>query len=156
MKLLAHNGIIQLFEKVRSLEEEPHDSWRCIHISLSDQGKYNAALRTYFFVKPITELLADHDGFIYVCEDGDIFILFQGLLQPVLDGLNEHFADMQAERSKEAQAKSLFTVFDLSRYWREFFRLCETKSRQVIYASIQSARRENGISAKTPEEFASQ
>jgi hypothetical protein len=129
MKLLNYNAANQLFERVKSLESVPHDSWRAIHISLSHKGEYTSALRMHFFVQPLRQMLEGKEGYIYVCENGDIFLLFQGLFEPVMEMLNARFGDIT-----EDEDDNLFTVYDLSRYWQLFYDLCEQQVKQAMHA----------------------
>jgi acylphosphatase len=144
MKFVNDHAAFKLFEKVKSLAEEPHDSWRSIHIPLSGKGEYSAGLRRYFIMRPLNELLADMDGYIYVCDDGDIFILFQGKVTAILDLLDDHFGDVKTD-------PALFSVFDLGRYWEEFFDLCATKAQQAMIPPDPTLRK-----LAAPEAFAPQ
>lgn len=136
MKLLNYNADLQLFERMKSLENEPHDSWRAIHISLSGREGYTAPLRLHFFVQPLRDMLADHDGYIYVLESGDIIVLFQGQLKPVIEMLNARFSDIA-----DAEEEDMFTVYDLSLYWQMFYDLCERQANQVMRNRIKTGRR---------------
>ena len=129
MKLFYRNAAATLFEKVHSLSDY-HNSWRCIHLKLSrKRERYNQQLLIYFVIKGIAEILANDDGYIYLCRDGDIFILFQGLMGPVLDKLGDHFADIDPDNAPDEAGSRFMTIYDLSRDWNLFFNLCYTKSR---------------------------
>ena len=134
MKILDRNAAEQLFEKVKSLAQQPHNSWRCIYLNLDKQERLNAGRRAQFVVPTLVALLADADGYIYLCDDGDIFILFQGPLKSVMAKLSGHFADLKPRPLWEQPADSPFTIFDLSKYWQVFFNLCQAKSLQVAHA----------------------
>lgn len=128
MKILHRNANAQLFEKAHSLEGA-HNSWRSIHLHMaSKRERYSQMLRTYFIVRGLTETLADNDGYIYLCNDGDIFILFQGALRPVLAKLSHYFGDIDLSQAVEKPQNSFFTIFDLSKDWQEFLNLCFAKS----------------------------
>lgn len=131
MKIHNHNATHFLFEKAKSLAQF-HDSWRCIYFNFSDQkDQYSDGLRTHFVVKIIKELLADDDGNIYLCDDGDIFILFQGAVKPIIAKLGEHFEGLKSERVFIQPEDNLFTVFDFSQHWQIFFNLCKAKAMQA-------------------------
>ena len=128
MKTITRNAILQLFEKAEELSQEPHESWRCIYLSFSkSQRPRNPALHVNFVVRGICDLLAEQEGNIYLCDDGDIFILFQGAFRPVLGKLANHFGDIDPTQLQDPSQDSLFSVFDLIKDWKIFFGLCETK-----------------------------
>ncbi len=130
MKTLNRNAAAMLFEKARELGDESHSSWRCIYINLSAYRlRHSHMLLKHFVGRAITELLADADGYVYMCNDGDIFILFQGALKPIVNKLGEHFGDLSMGDDGQP-ADSAFTILDLSRDWQVFFNLCAAKSRQ--------------------------
>lgn len=128
MRIIHRNASALLFEKVHSLENA-YTSWRCIHLNLSSQREqYSQMLRTYFIIKGLTETLNDNDGTIYLCNDGDIFILFQGMLRPVMARLAHYFGDIDLSRATQKAEHSFFTIYDLSKDWAHFLNLCFTKS----------------------------
>lgn len=128
MRIYHRNASALLFEKVHSLENS-HNSWRCIHLNLSSKREhYSQMLRTYFIIKGLTETLSDNEGYIYLCSDGDIFILFQGILRPVMAKLAHYFGDIDLSHAVERSSDNFFTVYDLSKDWSSFLNLCFTKS----------------------------
>src|SRR6201996_8738928 len=95
MKVFTHNAAGLMFEKVESLEQELHRGWRCIYMKMNDkQERFNAMLRTNFINRAVVDLLAREEGYIYFCDDGDIFILFEGALKPIAAKLASHFGDL--------------------------------------------------------------
>ena len=136
MKIVNSHAEAHLYEKVESLSQEPHDSWRCIYLKLSDEkGRYNNELRTHFVVRTLTDVLAETDGFIYLCEDGDIFILFQGNLRAVVSKLSLHFGDLAPEQLRGRPKDNPFSIFDLGKHWQGFYHLCESKYLNTLAAS---------------------
>ncbi len=132
MQVLERNAAAILFEKASDLNHKPHNSWRCIYIALSaHRTRHNHGLLANFVGKAVRELLADAEGYIYLCQDGDIFILFQGTLKSVTAKLGEHFSDMQLDETGQPE-NTIFTILDLSRDWEVFFKLCRAKSRQQV------------------------
>lgn len=126
MKLFHRNATALLFEKIHSIRHA-HDSWRCIHLTLSDRvERHNRSLRNHFILNGISSALMEEDGYVYLCRDRDIFILFQGRTTPVITKLSQYFADMLA--MEEEDEEQLFTLYDLSKDWSTFFTLCFQKS----------------------------
>src|SRR5665213_2612048 len=129
MKVLNDHAVIPLFEKAKSLEETDHHAWRCIYIQL--RGQHNH-MRTQSINTTVGDLLEGAEGYIYFCADGDVFILFEGALRPVLARLGTHFADLDPNTFWKRPTEGLFTVFDLSKHFQAFLDLCETKYVQTI------------------------
>lgn len=128
MKLLSHNAESLLFEKVKSLSEQ-HSSWRCLYINFSDhKEQYNEGLRTHVVTNIIKELLEEEEGFIYLCEDGDVFILFQGKVSHIIGKLGEQFKGLGKEKGAVQPEDDIYTVFDLSTHWQIFYTLCKNKA----------------------------
>lgn len=131
MRLFNQDAETLLFEKVKSLSQQ-HNSWRCIYINFSThKDEYSEGLRTHVVTNIIKELLEGDDGFIYLCDDGDVFILFQGQATPIIDRLGEHFKGLGKEKGKIQPQDDIYTVFDLSTHWEIFFALCKGKVPQI-------------------------
>ncbi|MFW0777498.1 MAG: hypothetical protein ACN2B6_07255 [Rickettsiales bacterium] len=128
MKIFHRNATALLLEKASSISERPN-SWRCIHLTLSEENtQYNQALLTCFMARGLSRVLAEDDGYIYLCSDGDIFILFQGAVKPILKRLADRFADIDLGYGNANDEDSFFTIYDLSTAWSDFFGVCYLKS----------------------------
>lgn len=128
MKMFSYNAGELLFEKAKSISAK-HEHWRCLYINFSsDRHRYSDGLRTHVVTNIIKELLESEEGYIYLCTDKDVFILFQGQARPILDKIGEQFHELGAEYTEVQAQGSLYTVFDLSVQWEPFFKLCEQKS----------------------------
>lgn len=105
-----------------------HDIWRCIYFNLNNANlKYQHELHDHFVVEHLERLLEDVEGEVFLCEDGDVFILFKGALLPVIRKLSTHFKGMMPEPLWKQPSDDVYTIFDLSRYWQLFFNLCRAK-----------------------------
>lgn len=132
MKLYQYNATAVLFEKANAISEMP-DSWRAIHLPLAGmQQRYNRTLRTNFILRNIMTAVAGEDGYVYLCGDGDIVILFQGRLKPMLRKLAAYFGDIDPAAVIQ-EARDTFLVFDLSKDWAAFHKLCFAKSMNEAY-----------------------
>lgn len=129
MKIHHLNATTLLHLKAKSLLQS-HDSWRAIYFNFSTHTEVcSDGLRTHFVVEIIKELLAEDEGFVYLCEDRDIVILFQGQVKPIMEKLGSHIQGLEGNRAATPQPQdNLVTVFDLSRHWQIFFDLCESKT----------------------------
>jgi len=136
MKVITHNTAIMLFEKAEALSQQPHESWKCVYFEVPGQReRRNHALYSNFVVKAVTDMLAQTDGTIYFCDDKEIFILFQCAFKPVLAKLTRHFGDIDPRPDGQ---QSAFSVFDLSKDWKDFYALCETRYLSAIAAREES------------------
>ncbi len=142
MKLITQNTEAILFEKAKAMATQ-HDSWRCLYINFSDnREQYSEGLRTHVVTNILKDLLESEDGYVYLCGDGDVFILFQGKISVVLDRLGETFRGLAGGHGTAQPEDELYTIFDLSRHWQIFFTLCKNKAAQAApekVKAIQSA-----------------
>lgn len=123
MKIHRRNSESILYEKVRSLHGERLAVWRCIHIERPDGSE--RAHQAHYTGRIACDTLSGDDGYIYLCEDGHIFILFKGALTPVLRKLSNYFKDFHPRHIDNAQ---YITVFDLGLDWQVFFELCRRRA----------------------------
>jgi len=127
MKIFHQHATLFLLEKIHSIRYF-HSSWRCIYLQLSGKKeRYNRSMRTHFILKGFSELLADDEGYVYLCDDGDIIILFQGRTNPILNKLASYFADIDPIYTAKSFGQ-FFTTYDLSKDWAVFSHLCLIKS----------------------------
>ena len=126
MKILHENATSILLERVKALEPATHcSSWRCIHIALSNKPeRFNHGLRAYFVARALIRRLRDHDGYLFLCDDGDIFLLFQGPMKPVLKKLEPHFHDIETDLAGDDDGENRFSVYDLGTDWLNLYTLC--------------------------------
>ena len=143
MKVISHNSVNLLFEKAEQLAEQPHESWRAVYFRFSDRPeKRNLTLYNNFVVRAIVDLLADMPGYIYLCEDADIFIVFQGALKPVLAKLATHFGDVHPGQEISGWSDGdVVGMFDLGRHWHEFYNMCAVKYHAGLVFEEESHRR---------------
>lgn len=128
MKIYYKSAEIYLYEQARVIQAAP-EKWRAIYFHFSElEERYTDGLRTHIVVNIFTDLLRDHPGFVYLCGDGDIVILFQGMAGPVLEKLGDHVYGMLNHRPGMAiDPDSLCQVIDLRVSWQAFYELCERK-----------------------------
>ena len=127
MKLYSHQAAGFLHAKAKSISEQP-DSWRCIYLDFTSQkDAYSDGVRSYVVTNIFKDLLEGEDGYVYLCDDGDVFILFQGKVSDIMGRLGEHFKGLAEGRSLHGGEEAICTVFDLSMQWNVFFALCEQK-----------------------------
>lgn len=129
MKTYDSDAGNRLFGKIKAFGAAYHTSWRCIYLQLSEHPQlYNRMVHQHFVVRTITDALADIEGEVYVCDDGDVFVLFKGALRPVMIRLGGHFHGIMPDKAGRQPEDSLFTIFDLGKHWQVFFVLCKSKA----------------------------
>ncbi len=153
MQLIHTHGVQKLYERVDTLSQQPHDSWRCVYLRLRNQALQSRRdAYAHFILQPVVNLLTGSKGTIYLCEDGDIFLLFQGRTAPILDKLRSHLGDSTHGSSK----KSLFRVFEynLGTHWETFHAVCESKYLKALAAREHGEIILNDISMSDLERMA--
>ena len=128
MRLYTHQAEQILFDKAKSISEQ-HNSWRCIYIDFtSHKDQCSDGLRTHVVTNIIKELQDGEDGYIYLCDDGDVFILFQGKTKEIIEKLGEHFKWLGNSKHSAHLEDNFFNVLDLSQSWEQFYTLCRDKA----------------------------
>jgi hypothetical protein len=127
MQIIKRHAGAKLFDRACLLGHENTDIWRCLYIRLAAQGPLSQSLRINFVERSIEEALADLEGQVFFCEDGDIFILFKGAVRPVAARLSLYFDEVKPEMDTAQPSDELFTFLDLGMYWQVFMDLCRAK-----------------------------
>lgn len=136
MKIYHQYANNYLREQSRIIQASPQ-RWRCIyfHFSHLDES-YTAGLRTNIVVNIFKDLLRDYSGFVYLCDDGDIVILFQGMVAPILEKLGDHVQGLiLAKRGTTPDVESLCEVMELRIHWDRFEALCQQKTNMLNHES---------------------
>jgi hypothetical protein len=125
MRVFTDDGTHLLCNKLHELKED-RDAWRCIHLKLSAlPPQQNPKLWSHFIMKGIRQKLERLEGCVYVCEDTDIFIVFEGRAQPVIAQLSDYFADISTLHTHRSNA--LYAMYDLGKEWLFLFFLLHRK-----------------------------
>lgn len=133
MKNITQSAETILFEQARHLARRAHATWRCIYFNVSAlDPKETHDLHRTAALGNLSELLEDTEGTIFQCHDGDVFILFQGAVLPLLRKLGKAIEELRPERVLNPDPDSPFLLFDLGMQWAPFFALCRLKFMQVI------------------------
>ncbi len=137
MKIHSKDASRLLHEKAK-LISQAHENWRAVHFDFSGGEECSDGLRTHYIVQIIKELLAEEEGTVYLCEDKDVVILFQGAASAIVGKLG-------------AATGTFFTVLDLSRDWQRFFNLCQSKNDKLTDAVTPVANVAPRANAKIPK-----
>lgn len=133
MKVYHQYANNYLRDQSRIIKGSP-ERWCCIyfHFSQLDES-FTSGLRSNIVVNIFTDLLRDDSGFVYLCDDSDIVILFQGMVTPILEKLGDHVQGMiSPKRGAAPQIDSLCEVLELRLHWERFESLCQQKNRTHI------------------------
>lgn len=150
MKIIETHATLFLLEKLHAIHNF-HSSYRAIHLKMNGkQARYNRSMKTHFIMKSFRQLLSADEGHVYVCDDGDIIILFQGRMTPLIRKLARHFADIDAEHATST-LDHYFDTYDLSKDWARFANMCHIKS---IESDLWNSRIKNLPAAPRPWEAA--
>ena len=126
MRIFEQDATRLLCTKIESIRHE-RTHWRCLHLKLSGmEARHNHTLRTNFILKGINNLLLGHEGYVYACQDTDIFILFQGRAKPITKKLAGYFADLDPDATR-AHRNALFAMHDLAKDWLYVFVMAHRK-----------------------------
>lgn len=134
MNLITRDAERLLLEKANSIASHPQN-WRCIYINFSTQKEqYSEGLRSHVVTNIIKDMLEGDDGYIYLCEDGDVFIIFRGQVTPIIEKLGEQIRDLGKQNGTPHPEEDIYSVLDLSKFWTVFYTLCKNKAAQVAPA----------------------
>lgn len=158
MKLYNRSGESFLYERIKSFGHVP-EGWRAIHFNFDKlDAQYQEGVRSHVVVNIIKDLLRAEEGLAYLCESGDVFLLFQGPVQPVLDKLGEYVAGLVPDLRRMvrgiAQNEDQFcTIYDLGFSWKVFSDLCAEKYQQACAAKKAKAVRVTTEDPAKPQEY---
>ena len=132
MKLTTKDAEAKLVEMVEGIKAECI-SWRALHFRFSRLLEhYKSEYQIKIAVNLISDLLKAFQGAIFICPDGDIFVLSKGggksLLEKVVFQLRYLFMDDPLAYSSDGQENDNFsTLYDLSVDWQDFMNACKKK-----------------------------
>lgn len=130
MKIYTKDAESSLYEMARNLSED-HKAWRSIYFNFSEINEaYKEGLRTNLVVNIIKDLLADEEGYVYLCRDSDVIILFQGSVQRILNKLGEYISSAVPMADKNSRDE-FCAIYDLSKSWNVFYAICKSKAENI-------------------------
>lgn len=111
MQLYTYYAEQLLVDKSKAISAQA-SRWRCIYLNFSE---HSDRPRNHVVTNIFKELFKGEDGNIYLCKNGDVFLLFTGKVGGVVEKLEGQFRDIN------------YQLFDLGLQWAPFFELCESK-----------------------------
>jgi len=135
MKIVNQNATAALFEKAEELNHRSTEGWKCIYFKVPDAQERQAHAMPQFDASVVTHMLARMRGVVYLCDNGEIFILYRGAYHSLTTRLSMYlwtfYSDWDADRANH----QLFSLFDLSAQWSSFYRFCEKRYMDALAAS---------------------
>lgn len=131
MKIVNKNAALALFEIAEKMENQNRDGWQCIYFNIRDRQQWNNPLfSSNFDLFSITDAMAKNSGDMYLFENGDIFMLFNNRAKIIIGRLNDYL--WSRHRSESRPTYYPFAIMDLSRDFRVFYKLSETRYLKAI------------------------
>lgn len=124
-KLIVKDAEMRLVEMTGSLKSES-STWRAVHFHFSELLEhYKSDYQLKIAVNLITALLKEHESYVYLCGNSDIFVLAKGaaklLLEKMVFQLRYLFMDDPLAYNADGQENPDFsTLYDLSIDWQDF------------------------------------
>lgn len=132
MKIINHNAAAALFEKVEDLNQEPTVGWKCIYFKIPNAQERKTHAMPQFDTDIVTHMLARMKGTVYMCNNGEIFILYHGNYPSLTTRLSMYLWSLYSDSTSGGHAHQLFSVFDLSSPWESFYHFCEKRYMDAI------------------------
>lgn len=130
MHIITTQGERHLYEALPHIKEKP-ERWRSIYLNFQALDEsYRDGVRTQVMINTIKELLRDQEGRVYLCADGDIFMLFKGVPAKILEMVSAHMHDLfdlSQKVTADKESIAFCTIYDLSIDWMPFYEVCRNK-----------------------------
>lgn len=135
MDIITENAEQELFEDL-SAASGFMPELRCIHFKLANQALDSIADSvSSAFVKELTNYLGESDARIFLCHDGDVFVIAPDLRQHHLSGFLHH---LEAKLGP-ASFMGLAYLFHVGVDWPKLRGLCERKFQSLKRAGATEA-----------------
>ncbi len=138
MQIITTDAEMRLSEMVSSIQNTT--SWRAIHLNFSKlDASYREGMRTQVLLNIIKDLLKDEKGQVFLCEDGDIFLVFLGVATKILDKVSLYMTDLFKESIEGSgiDGDAFCQVYDLSVEKDAFFAVCRQKLLSVKTEEVE-------------------
>lgn len=132
MKTIVKDAEAKLLQIITDLQENP-EGYYAIHYHLSRLNEqYRSDYQIKIAVNILNDLFKNQPGALFVSDDSDIYILYQGsdrgLLEKAIFQLRYLFMDDPLAYSDDGfENEDFCSVYDLEFHWRDFFMTCKNK-----------------------------
>jgi hypothetical protein len=135
MKVVSLNAIASLYEKAEELSHQPGEGWKCIYFKIPRDEERQAYSLPHFDAGIITHMLAKTKGCLYLCDNGEIFILYKGTHASVQTRLSMYLWALYPEPMNVRTNHHLYSLFDLSKQRAAFHAFCEKRYIEALAVS---------------------
>lgn len=97
------------------------------------QEHYRSEFQMRIAANILNDVFRGEDGYIFICNDGDIFVLYRGgdrkMIEKSIFQMRYLFIDDPLASNEDGSAGEDFsTLYDLTFQWRSFYKLCVERS----------------------------
>ncbi|MGB0719158.1 MAG: response regulator [Bdellovibrionales bacterium] len=117
-------------------------TYRCLHLKLSQIDEDTKDWHT-LLTHTLRTMIDERNGQIYVCHDGDVFVITRTLTQKRTDDILAHLAQ---KLSPALATAGLAAIYEVGVDWPRLRALCEKKIENLKFSQI-----ENKTQNKTPQ-----
>ena len=135
MKIITQNAIAALYAKAEEMNQQSTEGWKCIYFNIptADERRINDLAR--FDANVLAHMLSRMNGFAYLCETGEIFILYRGTYNSLTSRLSMYLWSLCSTQNIVPTDHQLFSHFDLRGQWKSFYRFCEKRYYEALAIS---------------------
>lgn len=157
MRIVNREAEARIIELLNLIGEN-HSGWKALCLSFSKLLEhYRSEYQVKIATNLMNDLLGDHDGAIYICDDTTIYVLVRnfnkGLMDKMIFQLRYLFMDDPLAYTSEGDENPEFaTIYDLETQWQDFMDIC--KRRLVLKLRDSRAAAENAVIQKTSQKVA--
>lgn len=135
MKIISNNAAAALFAKAEELNHQSTEGWKCIYFKIPDAQERAAHSMPQFDADVIMRMLTRKTGFVYLCDNEEMFILYRGAHQTLGNRLSMYLWTLYSDQETAESPHQLFSFFDLNAQWPSFYRFCEKRYMETLAAS---------------------
>jgi hypothetical protein len=153
MRIVTREAEARIIELLNLIEDN-RQGWQVLCLSFSRLLEhYRSEYQIKIATNLMNDLLGDHDGAIYQCDDSSIYVLVRNFPKSVLDKmvfqLRYLFMDDPLAYTAEGDENPEFsTVYDIETQWQDFMDIC--KRRMVL---MMRGSRAAAVAAQAPKTF---
>ncbi len=154
MRIVNREAEARLIELLNLIEDN-RDGWQVLCLAFSRLLEhYRSEYQIKIATNLMNDLLADHDGAIYICDDTTIYVMVRNFPKGVMDKmifqLRYLFMDDPLAYTIEGDENPEFaTVYDIEEQWQDFMDVC--KRRLVVRLRGSRAAAEAAAAPKQAE-----
>ncbi len=157
MRIVTREAEARLIELL-NLIEDGRDGWQALCLSFSRLLEhYRSEYQVKIATNLMNDLLGDHDGAIYLCEDTTIYVVVRNFPKALMDKmifqLRYLFMDDPLAYTAEGDENPEFsTLYDITTQWSDFMEICKYRMSLRLRNSRASAQTFAPAKVAKPEE----